>query len=269
MIKCKYCIGLFAIVVLLASCGNSYNKLLKSSDHDKKYEAAVAAFEKKDYFHATQLFENLLVFYRGRQKSEAVLFYYARSLFGMKDYFTAGYQFSNFYKRFPHSDNAEEALYMAAYCKYQESPDWSLDQTMTKEAMKDFQAFIDKFPSSSRIAEANKLMDELRNKLIKKDYETAYLYYKTRNYQSAQVAFRLFLNEYPDSQYREQAMYYIIIAGYELATNSVESKQKGRYEAMISDYQKYATLFGDKEKEKQNQLLDLYNKARQHLEAIK
>jgi outer membrane protein assembly factor BamD len=251
------------------SCANEHNKLLKSNDQDKKYEVAVAALEKKDYFHASQLFENLLLYYRGRQKAESVAYYYAQSLLGMKDYYSAGYQFESFYKRFPYSVNAEEALYQSAYCKYHQSPEYTLDQTLTKEAIRDFQTFVDKYPSSPRVQEANKIMDELRDKLIQKDYEAAFLYYKTGKYQSAQVMFKMFLNDYPDSKYRKDVMYYIILADYELASNSVENKQKARYETVIADYQKYAASFTDKDKSKSDKLLNIYNLSRKELEQIK
>jgi outer membrane protein assembly factor BamD len=255
-------------VVILTSCGNKYNKLLKSSDHDTKFEMAVKAFEKGDYFHASQLFENLLMYYRGRQKAESVAFYYAQSLMGMKDYYSAGYQFENFYKRFPFSIKAEEALFLTASCKAKESPDYNLDQTLTKEAFKNFQIYIDKYSQSERVSEVNKIMDELREKLMKKDYETAYLYYKTGNWQSAQVTLRLFLNNYPDSKYRQDAMYCIINAGYELATNSVESKQRERYETVVSDYNKYATLFSDNDNFHKNRLIYIYEQTKKKLDEI-
>ncbi|MDR1725229.1 MAG: outer membrane protein assembly factor BamD [Bacteroidales bacterium] len=266
MIKRRYLIITFSFaLILFNSCANNHNKLLKSQDHDAKYEAAVKAFEKEDYFHASQLFENLLMYYRGRQKAEIVAFYYAKSLMGMKDYYSAGYQFESFYKRFPFSANAEEALFLAADCKYKESPDYTLDQTLTKEAMKDFQSYVDKYPESERVVLANKLMDELREKLIKKDYESAYLYYKTGKFQSAQVMLRLFLNNYPDSKYRQDAMYYIIDAGYELASNSVEKKQKERFETVVSDCKKYETLFVEQSNVRKNRLTYIYEQSKKKL----
>ena len=42
-----------------------------------------------------------------------------------------------------------------------------------------FQEYIEKYPNSERVAEANKLMDELRENLIEKDYQNAFNYYKT------------------------------------------------------------------------------------------
>ncbi|MDD4684860.1 MAG: outer membrane protein assembly factor BamD [Bacteroidales bacterium] len=237
------------ICTLLLSCGSSkHKKLLKGSDHDAKYTAAVAAFEKQDYFHATQLFENLLLYYRGRDKAESVNMYYAKSLLGSKDYYSAGYQFENFVRWFPYSKDAEDALFQAAYCKYLESPKHSLDQTLTKESLIQFQTYINKYPKSDKVKQANKYMDELREKLIKKDFEIAYNYFKTGKYQSAQFALKNFLNEYPDASNREDAMYYIVIAGYKFAENSVSEKRKERLEWVTSDYQKFLAFYPESPK---------------------
>ena len=150
---------------------------------------------------------------------------------------------------------------MSAFCKYLESPESSLDQTLTKQSIDAFQEYIEKYPKSERVAEANKLMDELRNKLIEKDYQNAYNYYKTMQYQAAVVSFKNFLNDYPDlTEKRENAMYYIVLAGYEFARNSVADKLKERYESVILDYERYSVVFSNmKDKKKQEQLEKIYN----------
>lgn len=244
-------LSLIAILIclILASCaGSKHKKLLKSNDHEAKYEAAVKAFNQKDYFHSTQLFENLLLYYRGRDKAESVNLYYAKSLLGSGDYYGAGYQFENFVRWFPFSKDAQEALFQAAYCKYLESPNYSLDQTLTKESLQQFQSFIDKYPSSPKVKEANKYMDILRDKLIRKDYENAYNYYKTGNYQSAQSSLKTFLNTYPDAKYREDAMYYIILAGYKFADNSISDKKQERFQSVINEFQKFEALYPQSKK---------------------
>ena len=48
------------VCCLLSSCASKHKKLLSSNDNDAKYEAAVKAYNEGDYFHADQLFENLL-----------------------------------------------------------------------------------------------------------------------------------------------------------------------------------------------------------------
>ncbi len=258
------------ILLLGVSCASKHNKLLKSNDHDAKYEAAMAAYEKQDYFHANQLFENLLLYARGREKAENVNFYYGKSLLGNKDYYSAAYQFESFAKWFPYSKHAEEALFLAAYCKYLESPVYSLDQTLTKEAINNFQSYIDQYPKSERVAQANELMDKLREKLIQKEYTNAYNYYKTEAYQAAQTSLKNFLNDYPDAnKYREDAMYYIVLAGYEYAEKSVETKQKERYQAVMMDYERYEVNFSNlKDKSKRQKVETIYKNVKAKLEHI-
>lgn len=259
------------VAALGASCSSGHKKLLKSDDHDAKFEAAMKAYEKHDWLKATELFENLLLYSRGREKAELVNFYYGKSLLGGKNYYSAAYQFESFVKWFPYSKYAEEALFQAAYCKYLESPEYSLDQTLTKQSIDNFQSYIDKYPKSERVADANRLMDSLRWKLIRKDYTTAYNYYKTEAYQAAQVSLKNFLNDYPDAtEYREKAMYYIVLAGYEYAEKSVASKQKERYEAVVMDYERYKVTFSNlQDKSKAEQLGRIYENAKAKLESIK
>jgi outer membrane protein assembly factor BamD len=262
----KKVLYLICVVVLLSSCAstNKHNRLLKSNDQDAKFEAAMKAYEKGDYMHANQLFENLLLYSRGREMSEKVNLYYAKSLLGSKDYYSAGYQFESFVKWYPYSKYAEEALFQAAYCKYLEAPDYTLDQTLTKQSMDAFQEYIEKYPNSERVAEANKLMDELRENLIEKDYQNAFNYYKTMQYHAACVSFKRFLNDYPDvSQKRENAMYYIVLAGYKYANNSVEDKLKERFEEVILDYERYSVVFANmKDEKKRKELENIYNESK-------
>jgi len=244
----KLHIILFIVVAIsLSSCGwtkkGSYNKLLKSSDYNAKYEAAMKYYNQEDYFKATQLFENLSLYYRGRERAEAVALYHAKSLVGMKDYYSAGFQFDLYFRQFPYSENAEEALYLSAYCKYLESPVYSLDQRLTKDAITSFNLYLEKYPNSPRIEKVNQYIDELRAKIIKKDYETAYNYYKIYAFSSAHLALNEFLYKYPNSIYREDAMFYLIKSGYEYAKNSIVEKQLIRYKQLINDIDKFIVYF--------------------------
>ncbi len=257
-------------VVLLSSCSSGYKKLLKSNDNEAKYKAAVEAYEQENYYQATQLFENLIFYFRGREQSEDINLYYGKSLMGSKDYYAAGYQFENFVRAFPYSPKAEEALFLSAYCKYMSSPDFYLDQTLTMESLKAFQDYLDKYPKSARVNQANKYYDELRMKIIKKDYTTAYNYYKVEQYQAAHVALTNFLTKYSDqTQYRQDAMYYIVLSGYYYAKESVAEKQKERWNSMILDYERYAALFENfTDKNKVEDLKEKYDYAKQQVEKL-
>ena len=268
LIGLKNLIIIALCVLTLASCKSSHKKLLEGNDNDAKYEAAVRAYEKGDYYHANQLFESLIFYFRGKDKAEEVNMYYGKSLMEDGQYYAAGYQFENFVRWFPYSQKAEEALFLSAYCKFKESPDFYLDQTLSQESIKAFQDYIAKYPDSPRVKEANKCMDELRLKLIKKDYTQAYNYFKIGQYQAAQTALKNFINKYSDqTQYRQDAMYYIVLADYYFADGSVEEKKKERWNAMILDYERYEALFEKfTDKSKITELKSKYQYAQSELE---
>ena len=167
-----------ATALILTSCGN-VEKLLKGNDFEAQYTAAMDYYNQKNYTKAIQLFENLIMHYHDKTHAEDISWYYGMCLMGEQDYYSAGYQFKNFFKRFPYSERAEEALYQAATCKYNESPEYFLDQRLTKEAIQEYESYVDRYPTSVHIPEINARLDELRGKLMQKDYEIFYGYYLT------------------------------------------------------------------------------------------
>ena len=93
------------------------------------------------------------------------------------------------------------------------------------------------------IPEVNAYLDELRDKLMLKDYEIAYGYYVTEQYHAAYVALRNFVNLYPDSPKREDALFYILRSGYEYAIGSREEKVQERLRQVVNDFDRFAASF--------------------------
>ncbi|MBI4946435.1 MAG: outer membrane protein assembly factor BamD [Bacteroidetes bacterium] len=244
--KLKNSVGLFLLcaIIILSSCSD-YNKLLKSSDYTKKYDAAVAYYNKGEYSKALALLEELVSVYRGTDKAEKIMYYYAYATYLSGDYLLAGYHFSNYVKSFPASARAEECAFLYAYCFYEESPRYSLDQTDTKNAIKELQLFINKYPGSQKVSESNDLIAKLRSKLEMKYYEISKQYYFLLDYKAAIVSFENVLKEFPDSKYREDAMFMIVKSHYSYAEKSVEKKKTERYKSTIDSYNKFISYYPD------------------------
>lgn len=224
-----------AIIAIFASC-SEYSRVLKSSDFNLKYDKALKLYEKKDYQKALPLFEELLTVYRGTSKAEKLYFYYAYCHYGTDDYAMGNYYFENFLGTFPTSSYAEEAAYMVAYCLYKDSPRYNLDPTNTMKAINEMQYFINKYPRSSRVEECNKIIEELRDKLEKKTFTLAQLYFNIENYNSAIIAFKNLLRDYPDTKYNIDANFYILKSHFKYAQRSVDTKKQQRYEETINFY---------------------------------
>lgn len=238
----KYFI-LFALVFTLFSC-SEYQKLLKSNDADLKYAKAVEYFDKEDYMRATTLFEEISKYYHGTERSERILNYIARSYMGQKDYYTASEYFKVYARTYPKGRFIQETKYMIGYCYYLDSPDARLDQTSTFDAINAFQEFVDIYPENERVPEANKLLDELNDKLAYKEFLNARLYYNLgtylgNNYRAAVIVAQNALRKYPTTQYREDLSFIILQAKYEQALLSVEDRLVERYTETVDEYYSY------------------------------
>ena len=90
------------------------------------------------------------------------------------------------------------------------------------------QAFIDNYPNSEYLAEANATVKVLSEKIEKKVYENAKGYNTISDYKSAIVAFDNFIADYPGTTFKEDALYYKLDSAYQLAINSIPAKMEER-----------------------------------------
>ncbi|MCO6482550.1 MAG: outer membrane protein assembly factor BamD [Flavobacteriales bacterium] len=245
-------------ILSLASC-SEFNKAVKSTDLQYKYRMAVKYMEKPDYDRAMPLLEELLGLTRGDTLYEQVSYYYAKGYFGMKDYIMASYYLGHFAKMFPNSEHAQECSFLSALCHYKESPEFELDQRDTRTAIEKLELFMVRYPESSLRDSCITLIDQLRLKLEKKDYAAAKQYLRTRHYEAAGEALERFVRKWPNSMYREEALYSILKARHDLAMNSVEAKLKDRVQAGIRSFNTFADAFPESTRMAQarNMLRDL------------
>ncbi len=234
----------FLILLLIAagSCKSKYEKLKASNDRTKKFQEGKKLYEKKQYAKALGLFETLLSQYRGQESAEELFYLNAMATYKLKDYTSASFYFKDYAKDFPSSVHAEEARYLSAYCLYLEAPISSLDQANTLKSIEAMQLYINLYPKGEHVADANKTIDDLRNRLEQKAFDNAKLYYVTGNHQAAVITFGNVLRDYPDTKYAEEIEYLNAKAQYAYAKESRESKQEDRFE----EAKNLAVLFVEK-----------------------
>jgi len=240
MLKLRYSQVVFlAIFVALISSCSGFRKLQKSDDWEAKYAGAMKYYETEDYYRAIALFEEVLPVTRGKVEGEKSQFYYAYAHYNDRQYILSAHYFKTFYDTYSRSEFANEAQFMYAYSLYQSSPIYSLDQTNTVEAVAAFQVFINRNPDSKYVIEASQIIIELQVKLETKAYHSAKLYHKIGVLKSSIVAFDNFAINYPDSKFNEELQYLKIESSYQMADQSIPSKQKSRYQNVINLYEEY------------------------------
>ena len=252
-------------LVAFSSC-NDFNRLVKSTDNEMKYEVAMDYYDRGDYNHALQLFDLLQASFRNTPKGEAITYRTALCYYYQDDYDIASYYFQRFTQTYPFSKDAEKAAYMNAYCNYLLSPESGLDQTNTHNAIKQLNSFIERYPNSDSLDRANELLTNLNDKLEEKDYNMCRLFYRMENYSAAITSFENMLKKYPNTAHREEILYDMAKTYYDYAENSIAEKQRERYESCIEQCNTLSYLYPG------SKYLDdaqgIANKARKKLENL-
>jgi len=259
-------VGLLILVISLSGC-SEYNKILKSNDYPLKYEKAKEYYNNGDCYKALPLFEELMTFYRLTDKGEDVYYYYANTQYCLKEYYLASYYFKRFTKNYPNSSRAEECGFNAAVCSMKASPEWYLDQSDTYDAIDEFQIFMNRYPNSGLVDSCNNMIKGLRGKLERKSFEQAKLYFKMSKYRSAVISFNTTLEQFPDTDYREEILFLIVKANFSFAMNSVDAKKQERFEDTIDSYHTFVDSFG--QSTYVNQAERFYNSSVKELNNIK
>jgi outer membrane protein assembly factor BamD len=228
--------------VVFSSC-SKYQKLLNSGDALLKKDKAIEYYNKGEYERTITLITNIMPAFRGTSFAEELNYYYAMAHYKQRDYIMAAHYFKTFTQGFPRSEHVEEFLYLSAYCRYLLSPRPSLDQTETQEAIREFQAFINRFPQSKRVEESNTRIDELRLKLEQKAFNSALMYFNIRDYMAAVTSFNNVIHGFPDTRYREEALYYIIRSHFLYAENSIQNRQLERYQKVLPAHARLVNRF--------------------------
>ena len=219
--------ALLTVLILLTSC-NEYQKAMKSEDVALKFDVATKQYDKGKFDKAIRLYEQIAPAYRGKPQAENMFYNYSQALYKTKQYYLAGYQFENFASSYPKSEKLEEAYFLSAKCYSKLSPVYTLDQVDTYKAIDKLQNFIDRFPESTYLPESNEIAKTLRNKIEKKAFENAKLYNLISDYKSAIISLDIFIEEFPGTPFKEEALYYKFDSAYNLAINSVSEKMQDR-----------------------------------------
>jgi outer membrane protein assembly factor BamD len=193
------------MLITIWACSSSVNTVDLGPEERLQY--AISLFGDEDYVEAATEFEALLLQYPGSVIVDDAQYYLGLCRFERGEYIIAAYEFSKLIKNMPASDFVSKAQFMLAETYYELSPNYNLDQKYTKKAIEEYQAYIDFFPLNEKVAEAEKKIEELNDKLARKDYDTAVIYEKMDYYTAAIKYFDSVVETYHDTKYAPQAMY--------------------------------------------------------------
>ena len=274
----KYIIIALVSGSVLTSCGE-YNKVLKSTDYEYKYEAAKSYFGKGQNTKAAAILEELITILKGTDKAEESLYMLGMTYYNQGDFITASHYFSTYYNTYPRGTYTEQARFYSGKALFLDTPEPRLDQSSTYKAIQELQMFMEYFPASNRHQEAQQMIFDLQDKLVMKDYMAARLYYDLgsytgnssysttgNNYLACIVTAQNALKDYPYTKLREDISILLLRAKYDMAKESVEEKKEERMRDAIDEYYVFKNEFPESKyiKEVEN----IYKDAKKYVKEI-
>ncbi len=224
------------------SCANK--ELIKPGEPiDSAYEKSIAFYEKEMYSDAAYGFDLVTRMGRGTSYAKEAQFLLAESYFKNKQYLLAASEYERYISYYPQDQRRQEVEFNRALSYYQQSPRYRLDQGPTMRAIELFQLFNNNYPNSPFINESAQKIDELRNKLALKTYESGQFYLRTLRYKAATIYFDQTIDLYPETRWAESALLKIIETYVSYAQQSIQSKQVERYNLAVENYEKFLQLF--------------------------
>ena len=196
---------LLLIVIISTGCSSSVDTSQFNADGYYKY--AMDLYNDGDYEEALLQFQNIILQYPGSSIYDDTQYYLGMTYFKREQYLLGAYEFSKLIRNIPASPYVPDSQLMLAECYYELSPAYPLDQTYTKKAIDEFQAFIDFFPSNPKVEQAEKKIDELNNKLAEKDYHSAVIYERMEYDEAAIRYYGQVAETYHDTQYAPLALF--------------------------------------------------------------
>ncbi len=261
----KYAVFTLTVIFLLVSC-RSQDLIRPGDSLQVAFEKAYAQFEQENWRDASQAFETVISIGRGTEFGQDAQFYLAESYFNDRRYMMAASEYERYSSSHPNSERREYSDFMIGKSYYNLSPRFNIDQTYTYRAIEQFRLYMARYPNSDRITEAGERIDELRNKLARKEFEAGEFYMRTGRYNAATVSYDLVIDRYPESRWAERALVRKIEAYVLYADNSIPARQEERYRKAVEAYDTYIQLFprGDNRSDAE----DHYDRALTALEQI-
>lgn len=241
--------------VLVAGCAGGGR--LRYESPQEAYDKGVERFEAGKYERAAQYFQGVFDFGRTHEWADDAQLYLARSYRANKEYILAANEYSRFTEIYRGDPRVPLAEFERAMTYYERSPNYQLDQSDTERGIEVFNLYMKRFAGHDSLQVAAERVQELREKLARKQYYTAGLYERRELYEAAALSYEVVFDKYPDTPWADDALLGAIRTYIAFSDQSVQSRQPERLKKALDHYQRLLQIFPNSE---------LLKEAEQHYE---
>lgn len=200
-------IATILIVLMLAGCPSLWQSdtVVKNTSADDLYREAEDLYQKKDYVRAVEDLERLKSAHPDFKKMAEVHLKIADALFNNSSYDKAIARYSQFTELYPSHKEVPRAKYYTALAYFNQIKPTDRDSTAILGATNALKALVDDPQAGEWAKKAKEKLQECRKMLAEKELDKARTYVGLGKYQSARIAAKRILDEYPKLGLDQQA----------------------------------------------------------------
>jgi len=202
------------VLFVVAGCGGKKNAIPANTGNPDRFlfERGTATLENRKWADAREYFRQVVDNYPGSPHRPDAKLGIGDSYLGEKtpeSLVLAANEYSEFLTFYPTNPRADYAQYKLAMTHFEQMRAPERDQTETQAALREFQIFFDRYPTSSLLPEVQTKQREARDRLSRAELRVGLHYYRIRWYPGAIPRFRALLKDDPQFSGRDQVYFYL------------------------------------------------------------
>ena len=236
---------------LIGACASKTNSLPPgTADADKfLFDRGTAAAKDKKWLDAREYFRNIVDNYPQstyRPDAKLALGDTYISQGSTENLLLAANEFREFLTFYPTHQRADYAQLQLArsYTEQMLAPE--RDQSATRDAIKEIEIFLQRFPNSQLMPEARKMERQAKDRLSDANYRVGYYYYRIKWYTGAIDRFKDVLKIDPEYSNRDALYFHLAESLYMMSKNSqlgqvtkeTASEALPYYERLVKEFEK-------------------------------
>lgn len=231
-------VGVVAVCALISACAESNKVPTGTREPDKfLFERGSALLEDKKWLSAREVLRQIVEnFPQSPYRPDAKL--------GVADSFLgegtaasvvmAINEYREFLTFYPTNRRADYAQYKLGYCHFKQMLAPQRDQSETREAIKEFETFVQRYPNSELMGEATARLRDSRDRYSDSEYNVGYFYFRARWFPGAVDRFRAILKNDPEYTRRDGVYFYLAEA---LVKTDKKAEALPYYERLIAEFE--------------------------------
>lgn len=230
-----------ALVGSVSACATGNAKVVPSgtSEPDKfLFDKGTEALDKKKWTVAREYFKQIVETYTQSQYRPDAKLGVGDTYLGegsSESLVLAINEYREFLSFYPTNRRADYAQFKLAMSHFRQMRAPQRDQTETNDAIKEFQAFVQRYPNSALMPEAKQRLREARDRLDGADYAVGFYYFRARWYPGAIDRFKTLLKNDPEYSGRDAVYYYL---GESLLKMKQQAEALPYFENLIKEFER-------------------------------